>query len=74
VLGSNDRLRHGASRLAPYRHIREQIEAGEPLVSLSEIKKALQSPALLVKPVAAGKVSLQQGIVNKKYILNINML
>jgi hypothetical protein len=29
---------------------------------------------LFVKPVAAGRVGLQQPIVNKKYLLNINML
>ena len=74
MLGSNDGLCHRASGLVLYRHIREQIEAGEPLVSLSEIEKLCNRQLLLVKPVAAGKVRLQQGIVNKKYILNINML
>jgi hypothetical protein len=69
VLGSNDGLCHRASRLVPYRHIRQQIAARE-----RRFGSALQSAALFVKPVAAGMVDLQQPIINRKYLLNINIL
>jgi hypothetical protein len=69
VLGSNHGLCHRASRLVLYRHIRQQIAARE-----RHFGSALQSPALFVKPVDAAKVDLQQPIINRKYLLNINIL
>jgi hypothetical protein len=55
--------------VVPYRHIRQQIEARE-----RHFRSALQSPALFVKSVTAATVDLQQPIINRKYLLNINIL
>jgi hypothetical protein len=58
-----------ASRVVLYRHMRQQIEARE-----RHFRSALQSPALFVKPVIAATVDPQQPIINRKYLLNINIL